>query len=136
MNPVNVNYLAVLVCGILGMVIGALWYGPIFGKAWMKELGKTEEDLRKDFNPAKTYSLAFLSTLVLIFTLAYFISLTGASTIIEGFRVALTAWVGFTLFTAIIVNLFENKSFKLLAVNAFYHLVLLLVASIIIILWN
>ena len=135
MNPITINYLAVLVCAIVGMIIGSLWYGPIFGKAWMKEIGKTEEDLRKDFNPAKTYTLAFLSTIVLMFVLAYFISLTGAAAIIDGIRVALVGWMGFTFFTAIIVNLFESKSYKLLLINSLYHLTLLIVGSIILILW-
>ncbi|MBU3669053.1 MAG: DUF1761 domain-containing protein, partial [Candidatus Taylorbacteria bacterium] len=28
-------YLTVLTCTILSIVIGSLWYGPIFGKRWM-----------------------------------------------------------------------------------------------------
>lgn len=135
MNPIHVNYLAVLVVSLLGFALGALWYGPLFGKAWMQLQGKTEEELKKDFNPAKTYTIAFIATFVMVFILAYFISLTGATTIIEGIRVALTAWFGFTLFSAILVNMFEGKSFKLLFINAFYHLALLLIAAVIIILW-
>ncbi|MFN3694309.1 MAG: DUF1761 domain-containing protein, partial [Ignavibacterium sp.] len=49
MNPVSINYLAVLVCGIISMVIGSLWYGPLFSKLWMKQHGFTEEDLNKNF---------------------------------------------------------------------------------------
>ncbi|MFC2134213.1 DUF1761 domain-containing protein [Bacteroidota bacterium] len=135
MSPVTINYLAVLVCSLLGFGLGALWYGPLFGKPWMKELGKTEDELRKEFDPAKTYTFAFVATFIMILVLAYFISLTGASTIVEGIRVAFTAWTGFTLFTAVLVNLFERNSFKLLFINAFYHLVLLIVGSIILILW-
>lgn len=135
MNPVTINYLAVLVCGILGMVIGSLWYGPLFGKMWMKEIGKTEEELRENFNPAKTYTYAFLSTLMVVFVLAYLLSLTGAKTIIDGIRVVLMGWLGFTFFTAIIINLFENKSNKLLLINSFYILTLLIVSGIILILW-
>ena len=136
MNPVTINYLAVLVCGLIGLPLGAIWYGPLFGKIWMKEVGKTEEELKKNFNPAKTYTLAFIASLFTVFVLAYFISLTNATAIIEGFRVAVTAWFGFTLFTAVLVNLFERNSFKLLLINSFYHLTLLIVASIILILWG
>lgn len=32
MAEVSVNLFAVLVCGIVSLVVGALWYGPIFGK--------------------------------------------------------------------------------------------------------
>ena len=28
---------------VLAFVLGGLWYGPVFGNAWMAALGKTEE---------------------------------------------------------------------------------------------
>lgn len=31
--------MAVLVCGVAALVIGSIWYGPLFGKAWMKIMG-------------------------------------------------------------------------------------------------
>ena len=52
MAEVNINYLAVIVCGVISMIVGAMWYGPILGKLWMKQYGYTEEDLKKNFNPA------------------------------------------------------------------------------------
>ena len=35
----NVNWLAIVAGMVANMVVGALWYGPLFGKRWMKELG-------------------------------------------------------------------------------------------------
>ena len=42
----NANLLAILVAAATGFLIGGLWYGPLFGKAWMAEHGFTEEQLR------------------------------------------------------------------------------------------
>ena len=42
----DINWLAVLVSVIANMVIGAIWYGPLLGKPWMKELGFTMEDIQ------------------------------------------------------------------------------------------
>src|SRR2546426_4185491 len=40
MQPdIHLNYWAILVAVAATMVLGFLWYGPIFGKAWMKEMG-------------------------------------------------------------------------------------------------
>src|SRR5258708_25337302 len=40
MGPdIHPNYWAILVAVAATMVLGFLWYGPIFGKAWMKEMG-------------------------------------------------------------------------------------------------
>ncbi len=41
----EINYLAILVCGVLSMVIGAIWYGPLFGKKWMEICGVNADDL-------------------------------------------------------------------------------------------
>ncbi len=39
---VDINYGAVLVAAIIEIVLGFLWYGPFFGKMWMKSIGVTE----------------------------------------------------------------------------------------------
>jgi glucan phosphoethanolaminetransferase (alkaline phosphatase superfamily) len=135
MQSVDINYLAVLVCGALSMVSGALWYGPIFGKAWMQEIGKTEEELKEAFNPAKTYSLAILGHLIMALVLAYFISLTGASTIVNGLRVALAGWVGLIAAPFFINGLFNDKSTRLFVIDAGYQLVNCIVFGIVLVLW-
>src|SRR2546428_11828575 len=39
-------YIAVIVATIVSFVIGGIWYArPVFGKAWMAGLGKTEADM-------------------------------------------------------------------------------------------
>ena len=48
-----VSLTATLVATILGFVLGALWYGPIFGKPWMAAVGVSREQLLDGFNPAK-----------------------------------------------------------------------------------
>src|SRR3979411_1521354 len=41
MQPdIQLNYWAILAAVAASMVIGFLWYGPILGKAWMKEMGR------------------------------------------------------------------------------------------------
>ena len=32
----HLNWLAVLLATLAGFATGGLWYGPLFGKAWMK----------------------------------------------------------------------------------------------------
>jgi hypothetical protein len=52
----NANLLAILVAAATGFLIGGLWYGPLFGKAWMAEHGFTEEQMRGG-NMLKIYAL-------------------------------------------------------------------------------
>ena len=54
----NANLLAILAAAATGFLIGGLWYGPLFGKAWMAEHGFTEAQLRGG-NMLKIYGLTF-----------------------------------------------------------------------------
>ena len=41
----NINWLSVLAAAVSSFLVGGLWYGPLFGKAWMNAFGFTEEEL-------------------------------------------------------------------------------------------
>ncbi len=46
---IEVNYISVLLAGVVAMVVGFLWYSPmVLGKPWMKERGFTKESLKKN----------------------------------------------------------------------------------------
>ena len=48
----DVNYWAVLVAAVATMVIGSIYYMPaVAGRAWMKAIGKTEEEIRAANRP-------------------------------------------------------------------------------------
>ena len=52
MESAGVNYLAVLAAGGAAWILGAVWYAaPVFGNAWMAGIGKTKEQVEKDFSP-------------------------------------------------------------------------------------
>lgn len=70
----SVNYLAVIVAGLIPMILGALWYGPLFGKAWLSSLGKTEEEMRPA-NMGVTYGLALLAAMLISMGLKMIIEL-------------------------------------------------------------
>ena len=71
----NANLLTILVAASTGFLVGGLWYGPLFGKAWMEEHGCTEAQLRSG-NMLKIYGLTFafsvLSAIFLGHLLAFF----------------------------------------------------------------
>jgi hypothetical protein len=56
----SINHLAVFVCALLNLALGALWYSPgLFYKAWRSETKLSEEELASS-NPAKIYGLTLL----------------------------------------------------------------------------
>lgn len=41
---VEINILAIVLAVVVSMVLGMLWYGPLFGNQWMALVGKKKED--------------------------------------------------------------------------------------------
>lgn len=134
MQSVSLNHLAVLLATVLAFVLGGLWYGPLFGKAWMRENGITPETAR-EMNAAKVYGLAFLWTLIMAYNLAFFLGDTSIRTgqaVLYGFATG-AGWIAMGIF---VVGLFERRSAKLMAINGGYMTVALTMMGAIIGAWR
>jgi hypothetical protein len=60
--------IATLLSALIPLVIGFIWYNPkVFGTAWMKECGYTEEYLKENFNPIKIFGLCLLFSVLIAF---------------------------------------------------------------------
>jgi len=44
----SISWVGVAAAVAASFVLGFVWYGPLFSKPWLRELGKTEEDMRAD----------------------------------------------------------------------------------------
>lgn len=65
------NWYMYLVAAIIPMLVGAIWYGPLFGKSWMNTNGFTEETLEGG-NMAVIFGVSFLLSIFLAMFLAMF----------------------------------------------------------------
>jgi flagellar biosynthesis protein FlhB len=136
---VDVNYLAILVSGIVAMIIGGLWYSPLlFGKAWMKLMGFGKKDIEKAKakGMGKIYLVNFLASLVMFYVLAWLIGAIGAAGFAEGVVVGFWVWLGFNASVLIAGVLWENRPFNLYLINVTYWLVILLLNGGIIAVWR
>ena len=134
---VAINFWAVLVAAVGSMVVGSVWYGPLFGKQWMKLSGLTEKDLeagKKDM--PKTYGLMYVSSLVMACVLGVFLSNLGITDMAGGAMVGFWAWLGFVATVMFGTVLFEKKSMNLYFLNAAYQLVTLVVMGAILGAWR
>lgn len=128
----SVNYFAILVCGVVAIGLGSLWYSPfLFGKLWLQETDHSEEDLKRRSSSLRIYGLTFIGHLVMAYVLARVMNYTNATTVIEGMRIAFLCWLGFTAASMLINAVYEKKSIRLVAVDGGYHLIVLLVFGII-----
>jgi len=69
------NFLAIAAAALVPMILGGLYYGPLFGKQWAASTGKTMEELEPN-NKAVTYGLALLVAFILAFSIKTNIELT------------------------------------------------------------
>jgi hypothetical protein len=130
----QLNWLAVGASALSTFLIGGLWYSPAaFGKAWMRENGFKEEDM-KNSNMVKIFGLAFLAALVAAINLAMFLGkdVTIANGAMYGFLTGF-GWVAMFVGTH---YLFERRSFTLFLINAGYSVVALTVMGVIIGAWK
>lgn len=113
------------------MALGSVWYGPVFGKAWMKLVGVNKEDVNKKEMP-KLYGIMFLGALVQAYVLSIFIHYAGAYNLFLGAKTGLWAGFGFVATTMIGNYLFARRPMKLFYIDAGYSLVNLMVMGAII----
>ncbi len=119
MENLYINHIAVLVCAILNLALGALWYSPVlFYKGWLAETNLSEEQLAKS-SPAKTYGLAFLLALIISYNLAFFLGDANTDSM-WGAAAGFLAGFGFSALIFAIIALFEQRSWKYIFINGGY----------------
>lgn len=139
MDISSLNFLAIIVATLSTFLVGWLWYGPLFGNAWMDAVGMTEEQLQKG-NMAKIFGLAFIFELIMAFNLAMF--LTGTPEAAKQMTAGTGAFYGFLtgfgwIFFALAVNsLYEQRSWKYIIINGGYWSVTFTIMGLIIGAWN
>ncbi len=135
MPVVPINYVAVVVAAIASMILGFLWYGPLFGKQWMKLSGVTMPKNGPPPGMWKNYLLALIGSLVMAFVLTHSLVFAGAYLGVTGVSAGLHAgfwnWLGFIAPVTLGSVLWEGKSWKLWCLNNAYQLISLLVMGVI-----
>src|SRR5680860_40181 len=116
----NINWLSVLIAAISSFLLGGIWYGPLFGKAWMVETGFNEEDLKKR-DLRKTFGFSLVLAFIAALVLEMFIGAEADSTF--GAMAGLLAGIGWVSTMLGILYLFEMKSLKAYFINAGYCVV-------------
>lgn len=120
MDISSINWLAVLVSTLVFYGLGAFWYAPpVFGKAWMKEIGKNKDSVKKDVNMTKIFITTFILSLIMVVNLAFFVSgpTIGAT---EGALYGFLTGFGWVAMSIALTALYEQRSLTYILINAGY----------------
>lgn len=137
---IEVNYLAILLCGVASMVLGSFWYSrSLFGNTYMKAVGGAE-----NISPEKMaeiqkkmwqlYLSQFILALFQAFVLwFYIVPVVG---IMSPLSSAIWIWAGFVMPTLAQSWMWSNRprrlAWKGFFITAGYNIVLFAVFSVII----
>jgi len=67
------NFIAIAIAAIVPNALGALYYGPIAGNAWLSSIGKTRAEVEPK-NPAIVYGGSFVLSFILLLVLPVVVS--------------------------------------------------------------
>lgn len=116
-----VSLAATLVATVLGFVLGALWYGPLFGRAWMRAAGVTREPRAGKNYPMRSYGATFVLGLAAAYMFGLYL---GPNPGLAFATVAGGAAGVFWVATSLAANdLFEGRDPLLIVINGGYHAV-------------
>ena len=134
-----VNLLGVFGVAVVSYIIGFLWYGPVFGKLWMKLSRLSANDIAKAKKKgmAGKFVLNFVGTFVSAFVFAKLIQVAGILTAAQGAILGFWIWLGFIAATTLLGSvLWDNKPWGLFVLNGLYWLVTLKVMGALLVLWS
>lgn len=122
------HWLAILAAAVAGFVVGGVWYGPLFGKPWMKARGIDCENPGAGANMPMIFGTTFVLNLVAAFMLDHlYNSYDAPMDLHHAVIVAGMIGVGF-IATSIGVNyLFSRLPRSLFLIDAGYWIVIYLV---------
>ena len=160
----EMNFISPVVAAFTTLLVGFVWYHPnVFGTAWMKETGLTQEELQKG-NMLKIFGLTFVFSIFISFIMQMLvIHQMGALGMIGGGAKIAEAKPSFTAFMAdygtafrtakhgalhgfmtgllfvfpvIAINgLFERRSWKYIFIHSGYWMVSLTIIGAIVCAW-
>ncbi|MGN7726826.1 DUF1761 domain-containing protein [Luteimonas sp. 22616] len=128
----HINWLAVLAAAVSAFLLGGIWYGPLFKRAWCREAGIDPEARPK--HPARVFGTAFACSLLAAFAFAAFFgpapdALHAAH---NGLLVG-AAWIA----TSFGINYaFAGRSLKLWLIDGGYHVLQFVLYGLVIGLWH
>ena len=129
----GLNWLAILVATLVGFALGGIWYGPIFGDAWLAALGKTADQIQPSATP---FIISFFTALITAVVLAMFISALNISTLGGGITIGLLVGIGFIATAMASDSAFGDTGLKLWLIQSGYRVLYSVLMGAILAVWR
>lgn len=136
-DPLAINWLAVAVATVVSFMLGGLWYGPVFGSAWlarMEQLGKRREDYETG-SPAP-FVISFFTSLISAIVIAGLVQGLQLHALTDGLLLGLGLGVGVIATSMASDTAFSGTGWSLWAIQAGYRAAYTVISAVILTFWQ
>lgn len=139
----EINFTAIIVAVIANFILGFIWYTPLFGKIWGREMGYDPNMKPANSEMFKGMAFMLIGNFFFAYVLAHNIAAWNFVPGVKEMGIAantisavLFTWLGFYLPGDLGNTVWEKKSWTLFAINTGYHFMSLVVVAIILTHWH
>ena len=134
---VSINYLAVVVAAVVAFILGAIWNGPLFGKAWAAARGLPPAQGEAARPSPGTMAIIFVALLIAAWAFAVLAGYVHLATWLKGLKLGAIGWFGFMLPVMLIDHVMNSgRKVAALCIGAGSWLVSCVVMGIIVAVWH
>ncbi|MFN2418365.1 MAG: DUF1761 domain-containing protein [Candidatus Limnocylindria bacterium] len=135
----ELNWLAVIVGGLIYFALGALWYSPaVFGRPWQRAIGWDPERTPPEMNAA-TYAVPAIAYTVIAIAIALLARATGSNDVGTGLVLGLVVGIGISVMHTLGDAVFDPNRpapWTWFAITAGYHAVGQLIVGLVVSVWR
>ena len=134
MDFASINWLAVMICVVIAIVSGFMWYHPkVFFPAWWAGIGRSGQT---GISHPILYVFTIIAAFVEAVSIAFLLKTMGATSAASGAMAAFMLWLGFVAPTNLVNKLFAGHGFKVWAIETGNHLLNFLIFGAILGAWQ
>jgi hypothetical protein len=137
---IHINYLAILIAVVANFIFGFIWYTPLFGKIWGREMHADMSQKPKSSEMIKGMIFMVIGNFLFAWVFAHNMAawsfvpntkdMSLSATAMMG---AIFTWLGFFFPVDLGTVAWERKSWTLFFINTGYHLLSLIIVAFILV---
>ncbi|MCB0688102.1 MAG: DUF1761 domain-containing protein [Saprospiraceae bacterium] len=129
MGTLKINHFAVWGSFVFLHVLGFLWYGPLFGKTWMRDVGMDPAMIEQNSPGVAIWITNAIATIVPLYTLAWLFVRLRIENAFQGAMIGLLIGFSFVFLSNMTGDMFAQRPYGLSWITGGYSMVALTLAG-------
>lgn len=130
MGTLKINHVAVWVGVVLLSLLGFMWYGPLFGDAWMSYVGLDKVAVEANPPGAGIWISNTIATIIPLYTLAWIFVRLRVESALQGAIVGLLIGFSFVFLSDMTGDMFAQRAYGLSWITGGYSMTALALAGV------